>query len=136
VGGGQGNAALTVVDNVADFLLLAANTPAAFGRAFNVHDGLPITWHRYFTDLAGLLGTPPPRSIPRGLAYLGARLVEPVFRRWLAGRRPPVTHEALNLIAWDNRFPIDQALALGWTPKVGYQQAMQAIRQDIAARGL
>ncbi len=40
VGGGRGNAALTVVDNVADFLLLAARAPAAYGQAFNVHDDL------------------------------------------------------------------------------------------------
>lgn len=136
VGGGHGMAGLAIVDNVADFLRLACDTPAAFGQAFNIHDDLPITWHRYFTDLAGLLGAPPPRSIPRGLAYAGAKVVEPLFRRFLAGRRPPVTHEALNLIAWSNCFPIDKARALGWAPRVGYPQVMQAIQQDIKARGL
>jgi nucleoside-diphosphate-sugar epimerase len=136
VGGGPGQAALAIVDNVADFLLLVADHPAANGQAFNIHDGLPITWRRYFTDLAQSMGAPPPRSIPRWLAYLGAKLVEPAFRRFMPGRRPPVTHEALNLIAWDNRFPIDKARALGWSPRVDYAQIMQAIQQDIQARGL
>jgi nucleoside-diphosphate-sugar epimerase len=136
IGGGRGNAGLTVVDNVADFMLLASQTPAAFGEAFNVNDGLAVTWQRYFNDLALLMGSPMPRSVPRGLAYLGAAVSEPVFRRFFQKQRPPVTREALNLIAWDNRFPIDKARALGWRPKVGYEQVMQRIREDVVARGL
>jgi len=136
VGGGQGNAALAIVDNVADFLLLAARTPEAFGQAFNIHDGLPVTWQGYFMDLARLMDAPPPKSIPRGLAYLGARVAEPLFRRFFKSQRPPVTREALNLIAWDNQFPIDKARALGWSPQVSYQQILLSIKQDIVARGL
>lgn len=136
VNGGQGNAALAVVDNVADFMLRASQTSAAFGEAFNVHDGLDVTWQRYFNDLALLLGSPMPRSIPRGLAYLGAAVSEPVFRRFFKNQRPPVTREALNLIAWDNQFPLDKARALGWRPKVGYEQVLKRIREDIVARGL
>lgn len=136
VGGGHGNAALTVVDNVADFMVLAARTPAAYGQAFNVHDGLPVSWCDYFNDLARLLQAPAPRSIPRGLAYLGAALSEPLFRRWAPRSRPPVTREALNLIAWDNRFPIDKARALGWAPRVSYAHALLDMQRDIAARGL
>lgn len=136
VGGGHGNAGLAIVDNVADFLVLASNTPVAYGQAFNIHDGLPITWQRYFQDLARLMDAPAPKSIPRGLAYVGARLAEPMFRRFMPGRRPPVTREALNLIAWDNRFPIDKARALGWSPVVSYPQALRAIHADIQARGL
>ncbi|RZI82072.1 MAG: NAD-dependent epimerase/dehydratase family protein [Rubrivivax sp.] len=128
VGGGQGNAALAVVDNVADFLVLAAQSPDAWGQAYNVHDDLDVTWRQYFGDLAALLGAPAPRSIPRGLAYLAAHASEPVFRRFLVRRRPPVTREALNLIAWDSRFPVDKARALGWTPRVDYATVMQRIR--------
>lgn len=136
VGGGQGNAGLAIVDNVADFLVLVSNTPAAHGQAFNINDGLPITWQRYFLDLARLMDAPEPQSIPRKLAYLGAAVAEPLFRRFMPGRRPPVTREALNLIAWDNRFPIDKARSLGWSPRVDYPQALRAIHADILARGL
>lgn len=136
IGGGQGHAALTVVDNVADFMLLAAQTPAAYGQAFNIEDDLPVTWQRYFNDLATLMKAPLPRSIPRWAAYLGARVVEPLFRRYFPRQRPPVTREALNLIAWDSHFPTAKARALGWAPKVSYEQMLQALGKDIQARGL
>lgn len=128
VGGGHGNASLAAVDNVADFLVLAARSPDAWGQAYNVHDGLAVSWRQYFGDLAALLSVPPPRSIPRGLAYLAAHASEPVFRRFLVRQRPPVTREALNLIAWDSCFPTDKARALGWSPRVDYGTVMQAIR--------
>jgi nucleoside-diphosphate-sugar epimerase len=136
IGGGHGHAALTVVDNVADFLLLVAQRPEAVGRAFNVHDGLAVTWRQYFQDLARLLGAKPPRSTPRWLAYLAANLTEGIWRAWLPGRRPPVTREALNLIAWDSRFPLERAQSLGWHPRISYEQALSRMKEDIQTRGL
>lgn len=135
IGGGRGNAALAGVDNVADFLVHAAMHPRAWGQAFHVHDDLPLTWRDYFNDLARLLGTPPPKSVPRFLAYLGARVTEPVFKRLWPRKRPPVTTEALNLIAWDSRFPLDRARALGWRPKVDHATQMARIGVWLAERG-
>lgn len=134
IGGGTGNAALAGVQNVADFLLHAASHPQAWGQTFHVHDGLAHTWKRYFDDLAAALGTRPPRSIPRRLAYAGAALTEPLFKRWAPQRRPPVTREALNLIAWDSRFPLTRAHALGWQPRVSYATEMTRIREWLHAR--
>ncbi|MEY2844168.1 MAG: hypothetical protein RI920_2205 [Pseudomonadota bacterium] len=136
IGGGRGHAALTVVDNVADFLLLVAQRPEAVGRAYNVHDDLAVSWQQYFQDLALLLGTRPPRSIPRWLAYAAAHATEGLWRTWLPGRRPPVTREALNLIAWDSRFPLDRAHGLGWRPRISYEQALARMGEDIRKRGL
>lgn len=135
IGGGRGNAALAGVDNVADFLVHAAMHPRAWGQAFHVHDDLPLTWRDYFNDLARLLGTRPPKSVPRALAYLGARLTEPVFKRLWPRKRPPVTTEALNLIAWDSRFPLDRARALGWQPKVDHVTQMARIGDWLDERG-
>jgi nucleoside-diphosphate-sugar epimerase len=134
IGGGHGNAALAGVDNVADFLVHAAMHPQAWGQAFHVHDGLSTTWREYFKDLAHLLGTPQPMSVPRALAYLGAWLSEPFFKRLWPQRRPPVTTEALNLIAWDSQFPLDRAHSLGWRPQVGYATQMKRIGAWLAQR--
>jgi nucleoside-diphosphate-sugar epimerase len=136
VGGGRGNAALAVVDNVADFLLFVSTRPGAFGQVFNVHDGLPVTWQGYFEDLARLLNVAPPRSVPRAIAYMTAHLSEPVCRWWNHRRRPPVTLESLNLIAWNNQFPTDKAHALGWAPQVSYEMALSQLAQDIDERCL
>jgi nucleoside-diphosphate-sugar epimerase len=127
IGGGMGNAALAGVDNVASFLRHAASHPDAWGQTFHVHDGLSATWRDYFHDLARLLGTRAPRSVPRPLAYLGAQLTEPVFKRLWPRQRPPVTTEALNLIAWDSRFPLERALSLGWRPEVDHATQMARI---------
>ncbi len=136
VAGGHGNAALTAVDNVADFLLLTASTPESWGQAYNFHDGLDVSWRQYFLDLAALMAAPKPRTCPRWLAYLAAQLTEPLCRRLWPNTRPPVTREALNLVAWNNQFPIDKALALGWTPRISHAQVMAQIGQDVLARGL
>lgn len=133
IGGGHGNAALAGVDNVADFLVHVAMHPAAWGQEFHVHDGLPVTWRDYFQALARLLGTPPPRSVPRPLAYWGAKLSEPLFKQFWPRQRPPVTLEALNLIAWDSQFPLNRAHALGWRPKVDHETQMARIGQWLAA---
>jgi len=136
IGGGRGSAALTVADNVADGLRFVASRRDTLGQAYNLHDDLPQTWADYFNDLAGLLGTAGPKSVPRALAYLGAALTEPLCRAVLPGRRPPVTREALNLIAWPNQFPTTRLRALGWRPRVSYASALDAIAQDIRTRSL
>ncbi len=135
VGGGQGVAGLTVVDNVADFLVLAAQHHRP-GAAPSMFTTTPVTWRQCFEDLARVLGASQPRSVPRWLAYLGASLSEPVFRCLWPHQRPPVTREALNLIAWPNRFATQAARSLGWVPRVPYEQALQAIAQDMARRAL
>lgn len=136
IGGGTGNAALAAVDNVADFLLLASTRSTAFGQIFNVHDGLTVTWRQYFEDLAKLLNVAPPRSVPRALAYLSAHVTEPVCRWWNHHKRPPVTLESLNLIAWSNEFPTDKARALGWAPRVSYEMVLAQLADDITERSL
>jgi len=136
IAGGRGNAALAGVDNVADFLVHVAGQPTAWGQAFHVHDGLAITWRQYFEDLSRMLKTPPPRSLPRPLAYAAARLTEPLFKRLAPRSRPPVTLEALNLIAWDSQLPLDKAWSLGWRPRVSYPTLLARIQADIDARGL
>jgi nucleoside-diphosphate-sugar epimerase len=47
-----------------------------------------------------------------------------------------VTREALNLIAWDSRFPLDRAHGLGWRPRISYEQALARMGEDIRKRGL
>lgn len=128
IGDGDRNAGLCHVDNLVELLILAAREEAV-GRVYNAADGSDVTWKRYFTDLAELAGTPPPRSVPpavaRGLAFFFEALwkVVPVFRR-----RPPITREALNLAGSHHRLPIERARReLGYEPRVGYESAIERL---------
>jgi nucleoside-diphosphate-sugar epimerase len=128
IGGGGGNAGLCHVDNVVEAFVLAAKTERAAGRAYNASDGSDVTWARYFDDLARIAGAPPPRSLPRAVAAVGARACETA---WTIGRlkgRPPLTREALNLIGSNHRVPIDRARAeLGYAPRVDYAHGIASV---------
>src|SRR5690606_37650031 len=94
VGDGRRDAGLTYVDNVVDVFLRAAERPGAIGRAYNACDEAGVTWRRYFSDLARMIGAPAPTSMPTQIAAAAAIGADAVFQ--LLGRddRPPITREA------------------------------------------
>ena len=135
IGDGNQVAGLTYVDNVVALLVSAAATPAAVGRIYNANDENRITWRRYFTDLAELVGAPPPKSIPHWLARGAAYAMESVYRVLRKEQRPMITHEALNLVGSNHRVPIIRARRdLGYEPRVDYDSAMSAIADDLRER--
>ncbi|TYT73192.1 NAD-dependent epimerase/dehydratase family protein [Desulfobotulus mexicanus] len=130
-GGGQ-NAGLAYVDNVADLILLAASSDAALGRAYNACDALDISWKTYFSDLATMLQTHKPRSLPWFMAKMSAGLFETLWRFFGIRQRPPITHEALNLVGSDSCFPMDRAKKeLGYEPSISYAEGIQRVREYI-----
>ena len=132
ISGGQMNAGLAYVDNVADLLLLAAAADNALGRVYNASDGLDVTWRQYFTDIAGLIGAKPPGSVPRPVAAMTAQVCEVVWKLFGIQKRPPVTREALNLVGSNNRIPNQRARAeLGFKPRVSYKEGMKKTEKYI-----
>ena len=132
VSGGRGNAGLAFVDNVADVLILAGLDEKTVGRVYNAGDGLDVTWHQYFTDLAQMIGAKKPGSVPRFAATVGAYVFEGLWRALRIRKRPPLTREALNLIGSDNRFPNRKLVEeLGYTPQVSYTEGMARTRAYI-----
>jgi nucleoside-diphosphate-sugar epimerase len=132
---GRGNAGLVHVENLVDALLLLAASARAVGRIYNVCDGMDVTWHRYLNDLAGLLGAAPLPTTP--LAPLrAAALANEDPARLIAPKDPAIFPlEVLNLIGSDNRFDTTRMRGeLGWTPRVGYTEALAEIAADLAAR--
>lgn len=131
---GQQNAGLCYVDNLVDGLMLAAYAPQGMGRTYNILDGSDVTWERYFSDLARLARTAPPKRMPSTVARWAASCYETWWR--LRGRqdRPPATHEALNLVGSHHRIPIERAKQeLGFVPRVGYEEGLKAISANLAA---
>ncbi len=132
ISGGNMNAGLAYVDNVADILILAGSTEKAIGRAYNASDGINVTWKQYFADIANMIGVKNPKSIPRPLAAFGANLFEAIWKLLGIQKRPLITREALNLIGSDNRIPIDRVKSeLGYTPQISYAEALKNIKEYI-----
>ena len=135
IGGGQGNAGLVYVDNVVDVILAALTTEAARGRAYNACDELDVTWAQYFRDLATMVGAKEPSTLPRWVADVGASACEAIWRVTKKSSRPPLTHEALNLVGSHHQVPNQRAREeLGVTPKVTYEQGMKAVASYLASR--
>jgi nucleoside-diphosphate-sugar epimerase len=60
---------------------------------------------------------------------MGAYFFEAVWKFFDLNRRPPITHEALNLISSDNRIPIERARKeLNFEPKISYAEGIQEIK--------
>ncbi len=66
---GRAVAGLCYVENLVDAACSRSRHDAAPGQAFNVTDGLDVTWKQFTDDLAAGLGCPPVRwSMPYWLA--------------------------------------------------------------------
>jgi nucleoside-diphosphate-sugar epimerase len=140
VGGGRAVAGLSYVENVVDAAVLALHSSAARNQAFNVSDGLDITWKRFLSDLADGLGCQPPRlTLPYGVAYAIGFSLEHGYRllRRVAGiRLPPLlSRQAVQVLGRDQDFSNRKAReVLGWEPRVPYATGLDAtiewLRED------
>jgi nucleoside-diphosphate-sugar epimerase len=132
VDGGRAVAGLLYVENLVDATVLALRNDAALGEAFNVTDGLEITWKRFLGDVAERLGAPEPRwSVPYGVAFGIAFALEHGYR--LARRtarvktRPLLSRQAVQVLGRDQDFSNRKAReTLGWAPGISYEDGLTA----------
>jgi nucleoside-diphosphate-sugar epimerase len=132
IGAGRTDAGLVYVDNLVDATMLAISHDAAAGEAFNVSDGLDVSWRTLTEDLAQGLGVPPPRlSLPYPVAYgLGAAM-EHGYRALRTATRlstpPLLSRQAVQVLGVAQSFSNEKARALlGWAPRVGYREGLEA----------
>jgi nucleoside-diphosphate-sugar epimerase len=132
VAGGRAVAGLCYVENLIDAALLALRVDAARGEAFNVCDGLAVTWRQFTDDLAGGLGVPGARlSLPYPLAFGLGTALEHGYRlaRRASGLTLPalLSRQAVQVLGVDQDFCGEKARAmLGWEPRVGYREGLEA----------
>jgi len=132
---GRAVAGLVYVDNLIDAALLALRSDAAPGEAFNVSDGLGVTWKQFTDGLAAGLDSPPVRwSMPYRLAHgLGFSLEHGyrAMRRATRVKLPPLlSRQAVHVLGRDQKFSARKASELlGWEPRVGYEDGLQATVQ-------
>jgi polyketide synthase len=129
---GRADAGLVYVENLVDAAVLAAAHPSAPGEAFNVTDGLHVTWRQFTDDLARRLGCPPARwSVPFPVAHALAAGLERGYRllRRTTGlrTRPLLSRQAVHVLGADQRFSNTKLRdMLGWTPRVSYPDGLAA----------
>jgi nucleoside-diphosphate-sugar epimerase len=132
VDGGRAVAGLCYVDNLVDAALLAGSHGAAAGHAFNVSDGLDVTWKQFTDALASGLGCGEVRwSVPYWLAAgVGFSLEQGyrVLRRTTRVTLPPLlSRQAVHVLGCDQDFSNRKARELlDWTPCVDYATGLEA----------
>lgn len=132
VAGGRAVAGLCYVDNLMDAALLALRHDAAPGHAFNVSDGLRVTWREFTDSLAEGLGCSKVRwSMPYWMASgVGFSLEHGyrLLRRATGLDAPPLlSRQAVHVLGRDQDFCNRKAReTLGWEPRVDYSAGLQA----------
>jgi nucleoside-diphosphate-sugar epimerase len=124
---GRHVAGLTYVTNLVDAMVLAAHSPAAEGKAYNVTDDSSVTWATYIQALATLVELPPPtRSYSRARAMAMASVWERTATLFGGNERPPLTRLMVELMGTDQRYPIDRARReLGYQPQVSLERGIR-----------
>jgi nucleoside-diphosphate-sugar epimerase len=127
---GRPVAGLVHVENLIDAALGALHHTDAPGRAFNVSDGLPVTWRRLTDDLAEGLGAPRVRwSMPYPLAAGIGLALESGYRAMRArtgiSTAPLLSRQAVQVLGIDQDFSNRRLRrTLGWEPKTGYEEGL------------
>jgi nucleoside-diphosphate-sugar epimerase len=132
VDGGRAIAGLCYVENLMDAALLAMHHGDAPGEAFNVSDGLSVTWREFTDGLAEGLGCGRVRwSMPYWMASGIGFSLESGYRvlrkRTGLNASPLLSRQAVHVLAKDQDFCNRKAReVLGWEPRVGYSAGLAA----------
>ncbi|MFQ5457388.1 MAG: NAD-dependent epimerase/dehydratase family protein [Myxococcota bacterium] len=131
VGGGQVRTSLSYVDNVIDALLLCAERDAAGGEAFFAVDREPVTISDFVSGLCEAVGAPPPSgSIPYGVAFSVATVLEWIWRLLRKQSPPPISRYGVAVMGRNTVFSREKARRLlDYTPAVGFEEGMRRIRE-------
>lgn len=125
---GDGYCNLVHVDDLAQAVLLAIQTPEAIGQTFNLAMKSPPRWNEYFIRLGLALGAVPIRRITQRRLSLEMRLLAPALKileltlgRLTGGRwhPPPAIPPSFRAVAMQE-IVLDSSLAynvLGWRPR-------------------
>jgi polyketide synthase len=132
VDGGRAVAGLCYVDNLVDAAILALRHEAAPGHAFNVSDGLDITWKEFTDALAHGLGCSQVRwSLPYWIANgIGFSLEHGyrLLRKTTRLKTPPLlSRQAVHVLGKNQDFSNRKARELlGWEPRIDYAEGLEA----------
>lgn len=130
IGGGRHLTETSHVDNVVEGLLLGAERGRP-GEAYFVHDGEPVEFRRFVTDLLATRGvTPGERDTPPIVGRLAAPAIEGIWKLLRRDRTPPLTRLALWLASQECTINISKARKeLGYQPVKAREQGLAELRE-------
>jgi nucleoside-diphosphate-sugar epimerase len=123
-------AGLCHVENLVDAILLAADSGAAIGQAYNVTDGSGVTWRKYVDALADACGLKRARTVlPRFIAYPLGAAMEAWYRLLKKEGRPLLTRMAVDILCTTQEFSIEKIKReLGYAPRVVFEDFLEELR--------
>lgn len=127
IGDGNNRLNLTHAENVAAGCLLAAESEAALGQAYNLASDGEITQGQYINKIAECIGAKPvTKTVPYSVARSAAFVME-VFGHAFRTKKPPlVTRYSVWLIGRQCFFSSHKAREqLGWKPIIGYEEGIE-----------
>jgi nucleoside-diphosphate-sugar epimerase len=130
VGSGHNRLNIVHAGDVADGVLLAADSPAAIHEAYNLSSEGAVSQREFLNALTDALGLPRiERRVPFGMAFTAGFLAELAGRVLGRSRPPTLTRYAVALIGRTTRFRIDKAREhLGWQPRLA---PLDGLRQTL-----
>jgi nucleoside-diphosphate-sugar epimerase len=125
---GDGSKLLNVVDvgDIAAAALLALDTPAAAGQAYNLTDGTQTSLRTFVEAVADEAGYQrPARSIPPPVAFLAAYVLEALARARRSREAPRLNRGRLKFLHYEQHFSIEKARReLGYAPATTYREGV------------
>ena len=126
IDGGRSEGGFCYVDNAAQAIIQAGDSPKTLASAYNLADGTGVTWRTYVDALADGLGERRPWiNLPSAIAFPLARIMEAPHRLRVPGR-PLLTRHAVYLLSRSQEYPIERARReFGFAPEVGFAEGMR-----------
>jgi nucleoside-diphosphate-sugar epimerase len=126
VGDGGKQMNTVYIDDVANAALLADETPAAAGEAYNITDGQNTTIRDFANFITDELGVPrPTRHVPVRLAVIATPVLETLYHAVRAKNPPVVNRSRLRFLYYNQRYSIEKARReLGFDPKTTYVEGL------------
>jgi nucleoside-diphosphate-sugar epimerase len=122
------------VDDLVEAILLGLERGEP-GRAYAVWGGERVTFHDYFSRIAQIAGTAPPRSGPRAALELAGAALDGWAR--LRGRAPALTARSATFIARRGTVSTERIRTeLGWEPRVGLEEGLSRSAEWARSTGL
>ena len=127
---------LTYIDDLVDGIVRAGRHPEAIGEVFTLAGGRYTTLNELVVEIAGAVGTRPPRlRLPYGPVLAASMVCEKLCR--VVGVNPPLYPRRVEFFEKDRAFDISKARELlGYEPGVDLREGLTRTAAWYRAKGL